>query len=88
MNWTKEDEVQVYREYLLMIDALCNTEEFESEWKGQWESFHTEAFNGRKVTIKGDKEKYMTYWVENQKIINDPDWDKIDNNTTTYDEDY
>ena len=24
--------------------------------------------------IKGDKNKFMRYWIENQKIINDLDW--------------
>ena len=28
--------------------------------------------------IKGDKNKYMRYWLENQKIINDLNWNKIE----------
>lgn len=78
MNWTKEDEIKAKEEYLSMIDALRNTEEFNVEWKGHWEPIDKEAFNGRKTTVKGDREKYMLYWIENQKIINDNDWNKID----------
>lgn len=78
MNWTEEDEKTAKQEYLLMIGALCETEEFNGEWKGQWDAFERETFNGRKVKLKGDREKYMAYWVEDQKIINDANWNKIE----------
>lgn len=78
MTWSKEDELKAKEEYLLMIDALRNTEEFNGEWKGEWDSFEKEAFNGRKVKVKGDKDKYMAYWIENQKIINDANLNKFD----------
>lgn len=78
MIWSKEDELKAKEEYLSMIDALSNTEEFDGEWKGEWDSFEKEAFNGRKVKVEGDKDKYMAYWIKNQKIINDANWNKID----------
>ena len=79
MKWTKQYEELAKIEYLSMIDTLKNTDEFNGEWKGKWDSFEKETFGGRKAIIKGDKEKYMNYWIENQKIINDNDWDKINN---------
>lgn len=78
MTWTIEDEQNAKREYLSMIGALCETEEFEGEWKGEWDSFTKETFDGRKVKVKGDREKYMQYWLQNQSIINDSDWNKLD----------
>lgn len=83
MNWTLEDEALAKKEYLSMIGALKATDEFKSEWKGEWDSFEREAF-GRKIRVKGDKHKYMLYWIENQKIINDPDWDKIEKEENQY----
>ena len=77
MKWTIEDEINAKEEYLLMIDALQNADEFNVEWKGEWDSFERETFTGRKVIVQGDKEKYMNHWIENQKIINDNDWNNI-----------
>lgn len=57
-----------------MIDTLQNSEEFQNEWSGQWESFCKETFGKKDVVVKGDKEKYMKYWLQNQKIINDNSW--------------
>lgn len=77
-NWTSIDEQQAKKEYLSMIGALKATDEFKSEWKGHWESEQVENFAGKKTTVKGDKQKYMTYWLENQKIINDNNWNVIE----------
>lgn len=78
MNWTSDDEQQAKKEYLSMIGALKSTEEFKSEWKGHWEPASTETFSGKKITVKGDKNKYMMYWLENQKVINDNNWNVIE----------
>lgn len=77
MNWTSEDENMAKKEYLSMIGALKATDEFKTEWKGHWDAFEKEGF-GRKVMVKGDKNKYMMYWLENQKIINDNNWNVIE----------
>lgn len=77
MNWTIEDEKVAKEEYLSMIGTLRTTDELKSEWKGEWETYTKEVF-GRKVSVKGDKHKYMLYWIENQKIINDSNWNKIE----------
>lgn len=79
MKWTLDDEIKAEGEYLAMIGALQFADEFAGEWKGQWENFEKETFTGKKVTVKGDKEKYMNYWIENQKIINDNEWNNITN---------
>ena len=79
MKWTVDDEIKAREEYLLMISTLQIADEFAGEWKGQWDNFHKETFTGKKVIVKGDKDKYMNYWIENQKIINDNEWNNITN---------
>jgi hypothetical protein len=79
MKWTLEDEIKAKEEYLSMISAFQIADEFAGEWKGQWDNFEKETFTGKKVNVKGDKEKYMNYWIENQKIINDNEWNNITN---------
>ena len=77
MKWTKNEESEAKKEYLSMIDALTIAEEFQHDWTGYWEDFEKNTF-GRKTSImKGDKNKFMKYWFENQDIINDKNWDKI-----------
>ena len=77
MKWTKKEESQAKEEYLSMIDALIIAEEFEHDWKGHWDDFEKESFGRKKSIVKGDKDKFMKYWFENQDIINDKNWDKI-----------
>ena len=77
MSWTKLEEETAKKEYLLMIDTLCKNEEFKHEWTGSWEDFYKETFGKKPQKIKGDKNKYMKYWLENQKIIKDLNWNKI-----------
>ena len=77
MKWTINEEKAAKQEYLSMIDTLKSSEEFKNVWTGVWDDFQVESFGKKKSNIKGDKHKYMKYWLENQKIINDPDWDKI-----------
>ncbi|MDR1018988.1 MAG: hypothetical protein LBM02_09855 [Lachnospiraceae bacterium] len=86
MKWSKEEEDIAKEEYLLMMDALRNSDEFGSEWKGKWDSYETETFAGKKIKVKGDRDKYMSYWIENQKVINDSNWNDFSNNNN--DEDY
>lgn len=76
-NWTEEEEKLAKEEYLLMIDTLRNADEFHNEWVGEWDDFSRESFGKKKRMIKGDRDKYMKYWIEDQKIINDKDWDKL-----------
>lgn len=78
-NWTKDEEFQAKEEYLLMIDALRKSDEFSDEWTGRWDDFEKPIFGGRIRKIKGDKSKYMKYWFENQKIINDNNWNNLHN---------
>lgn len=83
----KQEEKLAEEEYLSMIDTLQSSSEFENEWTGNWNNFYKECFGKKDVLIKGDKEKYMKYWIENQKIINDLDWDKVEpDNYTEYEE--
>lgn len=84
MNWTKEEENQAKEEYLHMLSALQNSEEFSHEWSGKWDDSEKEIFGGRKRLIKGDKHKYIKYWIENQSIINDQNWNKINENEDEY----
>lgn len=80
MNWSKHEEEFAKKEYLSMIGALKNSEEFENEWVGEWNDFSKSTFGKKSILVKGDKHKYMKYWLENQDIINDSDWNKIDEN--------
>lgn len=77
MNWSNEEETEAKQEYLSMVGALKGSGEFDNEWVGQWEDFHTVVFGRKDTKVKGDRIKYMNYWVENQKVLNDNDWDKI-----------
>ena len=77
MNWTKHEEETAKGEYLSMIGALRTAEEFQHDWTGEWEDFKKEVFGRKNITVKGDKNKYMKYWFENQEIINDQDWNNI-----------
>ena len=86
MNWTKDEEQSAKKEYLSMIDALTSAEEFEHDWNGHWDDFEKESFGRKKTMVKGDKNKYMKYWLENQSIINDTNWDKLDDEE--WNEDY
>ena len=76
-NWTDKEEELAKQEYLLMIDALRSADEFHNEWVGEWEDSKKETFGKKGTLIKGDKNKYMKYWIEDQKILNDQDWNKI-----------
>lgn len=78
MNWTKQEEDLAKKEYLSMIGALTASEEFENEWTGEWDDFEKSSFGRKSVKIKGDKHKYMKYWMDDQSILNDTDWNKID----------
>jgi len=77
MTWTIKEEEIAKKEYEVFKEALFKNSEFSNEWKGYWEDRHDEAF-GRKTVIKGDKKKYMNYWIKNRDIINDDNWDKIE----------
>lgn len=76
-KWNDNEEELAKEEYQSMIDTLRNSEEFENDWTGEWEDFQKETFGAKIKTIKGDKNKFMKYWIENQKIINDSDWANI-----------
>ena len=76
-KWTKNEEFTAQKEYLSMIDTLRATDEFSDEWCGKWEDFDKEIFGGKIRKVKGDKHKFMKYWLENQNIINDNNWNKI-----------
>lgn len=77
MNWTKQEEELAKKEYLSMIDALKNSDEFENEWIGEWDDFTKTSFGKKSTKVKGDKHKYMKYWLNDQEIINDSNWNKI-----------
>lgn len=77
MSYTQQEEEQAKEEYLLMIGALKSAEEFEHDWRGEWDDFEKQSFGKKKTKVKGDKHKFMKYWIENQKIINDTNWNKI-----------
>ena len=76
-NWTNKEEELAKQEYLSMIDALRSADEFQNEWIGEWKDSKKETFGKKGTLIKGDKNKYMKYWIEDQKILNDQDWNKI-----------
>ena len=76
-KWTKDEEFKAKEEYLSMIDALRTADEFSDEWCGKWEDFDKEIFGGKIRKVKGDKHKFMKYWLEDQSIINDNNWNKI-----------
>lgn len=77
-NWSEKDEASALEEYLVLIPTFKKSDEFENTWTGIWDDFYKESFGKRKTLVKGDKHKFMKYWIENQKIINDDNWDKID----------
>jgi hypothetical protein len=77
-NWTNKEEELAKKEYLSMIDALKSSDEFEHEWSGNWDDSYKEVFGKKKTKVKGDKHKYMKYWLENQSIINDSNWNKLE----------
>ena len=87
MNYTEQEEIEAKKEYLLMIGALTSSQEFSNEWAGEWDDFEKQSFGKKSQKIKGDKNKYMKYWLENQEIINDSEWDKINLNDE-WDNDY
>ena len=78
MSWTKQEEELAKKEYLLMIDTLSKNDEFKHDWTCSWDDFEKTSFGKKSQIIKGDKNKYMRYWLENQKIINDLNWNKIE----------
>ena len=78
MSWTKQEEELAKKEYLLMIDTLSKNDEFKHDWTCNWDDFEKASFGKKSQIIKGDKNKYMRYWLENQKIINDLNWNKIE----------
>ena len=78
MSWTKQEEELAKKEYLLMIDTLSENDEFKHDWTCNWDDFEKTSFGKKTQIIKGDKNKYMRYWLENQKIINDLNWNKIE----------
>ena len=83
-NWTIQEESEAKKEYLLMVDTLKDSEEFSKDWNGNWEDELREVFGHKKTKVKGDKTKYMKYWLENQALFNDLDnWNKIDNKEET-----
>ena len=84
MKWTKDEEKEARAEYEILMRTLFNRTDFKNEWKGHWEDESDEAF-GRITVLKGDRDKYMNYWLEDREILNDKDWDKI---TTEEDKDY
>lgn len=77
-KWTNKEEELAKKEYLSMIGALKSSQEFEHEWCGEWDDTEKEVFGKKKSVVKGDKHKYMKYWIENQSIINDKNWDKLE----------
>ena len=78
MSWTKQEEELAKKEYLLMIGTLSKNEAFKHDWTCNWDDFEKTSFGKKSQIIKGDKNKYMRYWLENQKIINDLNWNKIE----------
>ena len=78
MSWTKQEEELAKKEYLLMIATLSKNDEFKHDWTCNWDDFEKTSFGKKTQIIKGDKNKYMRYWLENQKIINDLNWNKIE----------
>lgn len=84
MSFTKEEEALAKKEYLSMIDALSKSEEFEHEWTGKWDDYEKQSFGKKKNKVKGDKHKFMKYWLENQDIINDTNWNKINDEEDEY----
>lgn len=84
MKYEAADEKLAKEEYLKMIDTLQSSDEFEHEWKGQWNDFEKQVFGGKVMKVKGDRDKYMKYWLENQSIINDLNWDKIEKEEDEY----
>lgn len=77
MNWTKKEEELAKIEYLSMVGTLKSSEEFENEWIGEWDDCSKSSFGKKSVKVKGDKHKFMRYWLENQSILNDSNWNKI-----------
>ncbi len=77
MKWTKEEEEIARNEYDRFMEALFKTEDFKNEWKGHWEDVYDTAF-GRKTLLKGDKHSYMIYWLSNRDIIENKNWNKIE----------
>lgn len=77
MKWTIEDEDKAYDEYVMFMDALFKNELFKHDWKGHWEDVEDSVF-GRSTMLKGDKHQYMNYWISNREIIEDKNWNKIE----------
>ena len=86
MKWTINEEKAAKQEYLSMIDTLKTAEEFEHDWCGHWEDFEKEVFGRKKIKVKGDKAKFMKYWLEDQAIINYDNWNNITNEDNYEDE--
>lgn len=75
--WLDKEEELAKEEYLSIIDTLRNSDEFENDWTGEWNDFPKDTFGKKIKMMKGDRNKFMKYWIENQKIINDLDWNNI-----------
>jgi len=85
MKYTNEDELEAKGEYLQMVNTFLTSSEFQTEWRGHWEDEEEVIFGQKnKKIIKGDKAKYMKYWLETQKIINDKNWNTIGNEEDEY----
>ena len=80
MEWLIEDEENAKKEYFLMIDTLKNEPEFENEWGGHWEDEMKENFMGRVTKIKGDKDKYMKYYLKNKNAVEFDNFENLDEN--------
>ena len=84
MKYTKQEEQEARTEYQLVIDTLMASSEFQNEWKGHWEDRRKQAFGNKPTKIKGDREKFMRYWIEDQKILKDTDWNKLSEDDNEY----
>lgn len=76
MKWTIEEENEAKEEYLKILDTLLKSG-MKNEWVGEWEDSFKQSFGKKKQLVKGDKHKYMKYYLKNKEVLSDNNWYKI-----------
>lgn len=71
MKYTKQEEQEAREEYDRLISSLSQDEEMMFKFKGHWEDKEIKNKFNRTIIEKGDKDKFIKFYLEDKKIIED-----------------
>lgn len=70
MTMKNNNEEKLAREeYDRLMSIADSMDGFNSLWVGHWDDLEVSSFGKKKRIIKGDKNNFMKYWRDNQKIL-------------------